>query len=93
MARYTLDYSVPVPARRRTRSRPGRWPLVVALLSLCFGLIAFIYAYHVRAENLHLRQQRDALLLRYDSLQAAQGSARLGSTGRQQKSNPLLIKP
>jgi hypothetical protein len=75
MARYTLDYSDPLPTQRRRvaiRAQARRWPMLLALLGLCLGLVAFIYAYHLRAENYQLRTERNALLLRYDSLLAAQ---------------------
>ncbi len=67
MPRFTLDYSrPPSPARRRTIS-----PL--SLLVFCLivnGIVLAALSLLLGRENRHLRRQRDAHALRYDSLLA-----------------------
>jgi hypothetical protein len=76
MTHYKLNYfSTPNPkATIRKRSRQWAASLVTGILCLVFAMLFFGglgTAFRFRGQHLTLRQQHDALRLRYDSLYAA----------------------
>ncbi len=76
MTHYKLNY-FPTPTPKATiRKRSSQWAasFVTGILCLVFALVFFGglgTAFRFRGQHLTLRQQHDALRLRYDSLYAA----------------------
>jgi len=72
MSRFTLDYSAPRPQSRNRFRRRQSAVSSAALLGFCLLVngIVLIGIYLLSRENRQLRQERDAHVLRYDSLLA-----------------------
>jgi hypothetical protein len=76
MTHYRLNYLSPPNSKATIRKRSRRWvaSLVTGILCLVFAILFFGglgTAFRFRGKHLTLRQQHDALRLRYDSLYAA----------------------
>lgn len=72
MTRFTLDYSPPRPQSRTRLRRRKSTVSSAALLGFCLLVngIVLVGLYLLARENRQLRQERDAHVLRYDSLLA-----------------------
>lgn len=72
MTRFTLDYSPPRPQSRNRLRRRKSAVSAASLLGFCLlvNAVVLIGIYLLSRENRQLRQERDAHVLRYDSLLA-----------------------